>query len=87
MAGQVTTAFQLLGRKSQLIAGAAYDGASTRFQASTYVGGLTPLDRVFVGPGVLVDEPGTNSPVALPSRPTASVSTHPMSCSFRRSSR
>ena len=65
MAGQVTTAFQLLGRKSQLIAGAAYDGASTRFQASTYIGGLTPLDRVFVGPGVLVDEPGTNSPVSI----------------------
>jgi iron complex outermembrane receptor protein len=65
MAGQVTTAFQLLGRKSQLIAGAAYDGASTRFQASTYIGGLTPFDRVFVGPGVLVDEPGTNSPVSV----------------------
>jgi outer membrane receptor protein involved in Fe transport len=63
MAGQVTTAFQLLGHRSQLIAGAAYDGASTRFQAATYIGGLTPLDRVFVGPGVLVDEPGTNAPV------------------------
>ncbi|HEY4170710.1 MAG TPA: TonB-dependent receptor [Reyranella sp.] len=65
MAGQVTTAFEVLGRKSQLIAGAAYDGSSTRFQASTYIGGLTPLDRVFVGPGLLVDEPGTNSPVSV----------------------
>jgi outer membrane receptor protein involved in Fe transport len=65
MAGQVTTAFQLLGRRSQLIAGAAYDGSSTRFQAATYIGGLTPLDRIFVGPGVLVDEPGTNAPVSV----------------------
>jgi outer membrane receptor protein involved in Fe transport len=65
MAGQVTTAFQLLGRKSQLIAGVAYDGASTRFQASTLIGGLTSLDRVFLGPGILVDEPGTNSPVSV----------------------
>lgn len=65
LAGQVTTDFQLLGRNSQLVAGAVYDGASTRFQAETYVGGLTPISRVFVGPGVLVDEPGTNSPVSV----------------------
>jgi iron complex outermembrane receptor protein len=65
LAAQVTTSFALLDRKSQLVAGAAYDRASTRFQAATYVGGLTPLGRVFIGPGPIIDEPGTNSPVNL----------------------
>jgi outer membrane receptor protein involved in Fe transport len=55
----------MLDHKGQLIAGAAYDGATTRFQAATYVGGLAPLDRVFTGPGVLIDEPGTNAPVSI----------------------
>jgi outer membrane receptor protein involved in Fe transport len=31
----------------------------------SYIGGLTPLDRVFIGQGVVIDEPGANAPVRV----------------------
>ena len=45
--------------------GLSFDGAQTLFSAISFIGGLTPLDRVFIGPGVVIDEPGTNSPVRV----------------------
>ena len=35
------------------------------FGAASFIGGLTPLDRVFIGPGIVIDEPGINSPVGV----------------------
>jgi outer membrane receptor protein involved in Fe transport len=62
---QVTNTDDLFGWKNHLVAGISFDGAQTEFSAASYVGGLTTLDRVFVGPGVELDEPGTNSPVRV----------------------
>ncbi|MGC8475094.1 MAG: TonB-dependent receptor [Acetobacteraceae bacterium] len=53
------------GRRNRLVAGFDFDGAETGFQGSSLIGGITPLSRVFVGPGVLIDEPGTNIPVSV----------------------
>ena len=61
---QVTNTNELFGLKNHFVAGVSFDGAQTMFSAVSFVGGLTPLDRVFIGPGVVIDEPGTNSPVA-----------------------
>ena len=47
------------GRRHQLRRRA--DGVLRRF----FIGGLTPLSRVFVGPGVIIDEPGSNAPVRV----------------------
>ena len=62
---QVTNTDDLFGLKNHFIAGFSFDGAQTTFSAVSYIGGLTALDRVFVGPGVVIDEPGTNSPVRV----------------------
>jgi outer membrane receptor protein involved in Fe transport len=62
---QVTNTSDLFGWKNHLVAGLSFDGAQTAFSAASYVGGLTPLDRVFVGPGVELDEPGVNTPVRV----------------------
>jgi iron complex outermembrane recepter protein len=62
---QITNTDDLFGLKNHFIAGFSYDGAQTMFSAVSFIGGLTPLDRVFGGPGVVIDEPGTNSPVRV----------------------
>ena len=62
---QVTNTDEVLGRANHLVAGFSFDGAQTQFSATALLGGLTPLDRVFVGPGVTIDEPGTNTPVRV----------------------
>jgi iron complex outermembrane recepter protein len=62
---QVTNTNEVFGLKNHFVAGTSFDGAQTMFSAISYVGGLTGLDRVFVGPGVVIDEPGTNSPVRV----------------------
>jgi len=61
---QVTYAGPLFSLDNHFIAGFSFDGAQNEFNATSYVGGLT-LDRVFIGPGVVIDEPGTNSPVRV----------------------
>jgi outer membrane receptor protein involved in Fe transport len=61
---QVTNTNEVLGRANHLVAGFSFDGAQTGFSATALLGGLTP-DRAFVGPGVAIDEPGTNTPVRL----------------------
>jgi iron complex outermembrane recepter protein len=62
---QITNADDVFGLKNHFIAGFSFDGAQTMFSATSYIGGLTSLDRVFIGPGVVIDEPGTNSPVRV----------------------
>jgi iron complex outermembrane receptor protein len=63
---QVTNTDTLFGFKNHALAGVSFDGAQTLFSADSYIGGLTPVDRVFIGPGVEIDEPGSNSPVRVP---------------------
>ena len=62
---QITNTHDIFGLKNHFVAGLSFDGAQTMFSAVSYIGGLTALDRVFIGPGVVIDEPGTNSPVRV----------------------
>ena len=62
---QVTNTDDVLGLKNHLVGGFSFDGAQTEFGATALVGGLVGPDRVFAGPGVTIDEPGTNTPVRL----------------------
>ena len=62
---QVTNGNSIFGLKNQVVAGVSFDGAQTLFGAVSFVGGLTPLSREFIGPGVVIDEPGANSPVRV----------------------
>ena len=64
-AAQVTDTGNLFGLKNHLIAGASFDGAQTEFSATAFIGGVTPVTRVYVGPGVVIDEPGNNVPVRV----------------------
>jgi iron complex outermembrane receptor protein len=62
---QVTNTNDLFGLKNHAVAGFSFDGAQTLFSATSFIGGLTAVDRVFIGPGVVIDEPGANSPVRV----------------------
>jgi outer membrane receptor protein involved in Fe transport len=62
---KVTNTDELFGLKNHFVAGTSFDGAQTMFSGTSLIGALTPLDRVFVGPGVVIDEPGTNTPVRV----------------------
>lgn len=62
---QLTDTGKLFGRDNHLVVGASLDAGRTQFDAVSYVGGLTSGDRSFVGPGVVIDEPGANSPVSV----------------------
>jgi outer membrane receptor protein involved in Fe transport len=62
---QVTNSHDLLGFPNHIVAGFSFDGAQTLFGATSFIGGLTPLSRVFIGPGIVIDEPGTNSVVRV----------------------
>ncbi len=62
---QVTDSGEIFGLKNHFVAGASFDGAQTEFSATAFIGGLTPLTRVFIGPGVVIDEPGNNVPVRV----------------------
>ncbi len=50
--------------KNHFVAGASFDGSETEFSATGYIGGLSG-SRVFVGPGIVIDEPGINVPVRV----------------------
>ncbi len=66
VSAQATYKRDVFGRPNQLVAGASFDGADTMFGASTAIGGLTPLDRVFVGPGIVLDQAdGSIAPVRV----------------------
>jgi outer membrane receptor protein involved in Fe transport len=63
---QATNRSQFFGRPNQLIAGFSFDGAQTLFGASTQIGGLSPSDRVFAGPGITIDQAdGSIAPVRV----------------------
>ena len=62
---QATDTGAVFGLRNHLVAGFSFDGAQTGFGASSQLGGLTPVSRVYFGPGVTIDEPGGNVPVRL----------------------
>jgi iron complex outermembrane recepter protein len=63
---QVTNHDGLFGRPNQLIVGFSFDGSQSLFSASTQIGGLSLADRVFVGPGITIDEAdGSIAPVRV----------------------
>ena len=62
---QATNTDDVFGWKNQMVGGISFDGAQTGFDGVSSIGGLTPVTRVFVGPGIVIDEPGSNSPVRV----------------------
>ncbi len=62
---QVTDTGRVFGLENHLVGGVSFDGAQTTFSAAGIIGGLTPVTRVFVGPGVVIDESGNNVPVRV----------------------
>lgn len=62
---QVTDTNDVFGLKNHFVAGIAFDGARTQFNAVSYIGGLTTNSRTFIGPGIAIDEPAQNSPVSV----------------------
>ena len=62
---QLVSTADLFGLANHGVLGGSFDGARTGFGATSYVGGLTTVSRVFIGPGVVIDEPGDNVPVQV----------------------
>ncbi|MFL5284750.1 MAG: TonB-dependent receptor [Rhodopila sp.] len=62
---QGTYTGDVLGLKNHFVAGLSFDGAQTEFTAVGLIGGIAPLSREFVGPGIVIDEPDTNAPVRV----------------------
>jgi outer membrane receptor protein involved in Fe transport len=62
---QATDTQTVFGFSNHLVGGFSFDGAQTEFTGVSFIGGITPDTRVFVGPGVVIDEPGTNAPVRV----------------------
>ena len=65
VSAQVTNTNDVFGFRNHFVAGTSFDGAQTLFSATSSFGGLTPDARLFIGPGVVIDEPGENSPVRV----------------------
>ncbi len=61
---QATDTQTIFGFNNHLVAGVSFDGAQTEFTGISYIGGID-ASRDFVGPGVVIDEPGTNAPVRV----------------------
>ncbi len=62
---QATRTGTLFGLRQRLSVGASFDGAKTKFNAITTIGGLS-LDRGWFGPGIDLDTPEANiTPVSL----------------------
>jgi iron complex outermembrane recepter protein len=62
---QATDTQTVFGFENHLVAGVSFDGSQTMFTATSLIGGITTESRDFIGPGVVIDEPGTNSPVRV----------------------
>jgi iron complex outermembrane recepter protein len=63
---QVTNSQTIFGHNNKFVAGVSFDGARTMFGASSAIGGLTLLDRNFIGPGIVIDQPdGSIAPVRV----------------------
>jgi len=65
VSAQVTNTNDVFGLHNHAVVGLSFDGAQTEFGAVSYVGGITDVSRVFVGPGIIIDEPGVNQPVSV----------------------
>jgi iron complex outermembrane recepter protein len=61
---QATDTQTVFGFNNHLVGGFSFDGAQTEFTGVSDIGGIDPY-RNFVGPGVVIDEPGTNTPVRV----------------------
>jgi iron complex outermembrane recepter protein len=61
---QATDTQTVFGFNNHLVGGLSFDGAQTEFTGVSDIGGIDPY-RNFVGPGVVIDEPGTNTPVRV----------------------
>jgi outer membrane receptor protein involved in Fe transport len=62
---QATETDKLFGFNNHLVVGFSFDGAQTEFDATSYIGGLSTDTRSFLGPGIIIDEPGSNQPVRV----------------------
>jgi len=62
---QATDTQSVFGFANHFVAGVSFDGAQTEFTGATLIGALTSASRTFIGPGEVVDEPGSNSPVRV----------------------
>jgi iron complex outermembrane recepter protein len=62
---QITDTHDVFGLKNHFVAGFAFDGAQTQFNAASYVGALTANTREFLGPSTVIVEPGQNIPVSV----------------------
>jgi iron complex outermembrane receptor protein len=62
---QATDTGTVFGFNNHLVGGVSFDGARTGFTAASAIGGITSDTRVYVGPGVILDEPGSNQPVRV----------------------
>lgn len=61
---QITHAGELFGLRNHFVGGVSFDAARNDFTARSSIGGLTLDSREFVGPGIVLDEPGTSVPVS-----------------------
>jgi len=62
---QATDTQDVFGFHNHLVGGFSFDGAQTEFTGESYIGAISPLTRVFIGPGTIIDEPGVNQPVRV----------------------
>jgi iron complex outermembrane receptor protein len=62
---QATDTQTVFGFNNHLVGGFSFDGAQSEFSGVSFIGGITPDTRVFVGPGIVIDEPGNNVPVRV----------------------
>jgi iron complex outermembrane receptor protein len=62
---QATDTQTVFGYANHLVGGVSFDGAQTEFTAASFIGGITPVTRVFAAPDVIIDEPGSNQPVRV----------------------
>ncbi|HUC19154.1 MAG TPA: TonB-dependent receptor [Acetobacteraceae bacterium] len=65
VSAQVTNTNEVFGLQNHAVVGLSFDGAQTEFGGISYIGGITDVSRVFIGPGVVIDEPGNNVPVSV----------------------
>jgi iron complex outermembrane receptor protein len=65
VSAQVTNTNDIFGLQNHAVVGLSFDGAQTEFGGISYIGGITDVSRVFIGPGVVIDEPGNNVPVSV----------------------
>jgi iron complex outermembrane receptor protein len=63
VSAQITNTSDLFGLSNHFVGGLGFDGAQNGFGATAYIGGLSSPARVFIGPGIVLDEPGNNVPV------------------------